>query len=292
MLREQVERLLSGPRGRQFVVDFAAQWLDLELIDFTEPDSKLFPDFDAIVQNSMLDETHTYLTTMLRKNQSVTRLVTSDYTFLNSRLARFYDLRGVAGDELQQIKLEPGSHRGGVLTQGAVLKVTANGSNTSPVVRGVWVSERLMGVPIPPPPDNVPAIEPDIRGATSVREQLAKHRSQDTCASCHVKIDPPGFALENFDPAGRWREKYVLLSAGKRTQGPKIDASYQMPDGRKFENVDDFRGLLADQPRELAANLAEKLLAYGTGGPVSFADREKVDRIVDAAAKEDFGMRL
>lgn len=291
VLRQQVERLLAGPRGRQFVTDFAAQWLDLELIDFTEPDSKLFPDFDPIVQNSMLDETLTYLTTMLEKNQSVTRLVASDYTYLNSRLARFYDLDGVTGDQLRQVKLAPDNHRGGVLTQGAVLKVTANGSNTSPVVRGVWVSERLMGVPIPPPPDNVPAIEPDIRGATSVREQLAKHRSQDTCASCHVKIDPPGFALENFDPAGRWREKYMLLSGGKRTSGPKIDASYTMPDGRKFANVDDFRGSLADRPRQLAANLAEKLLTYGTGGPVGFADREQVERIVDAAAKDNFGMR-
>ncbi|WP_425614373.1 DUF1592 domain-containing protein [Anatilimnocola sp. NA78] len=291
ILRQQVERLLAGDRGRQFVVDFAAQWLDLELIDFTEPDSKLFPDFDAIVQNSMLDETHTYLSTMLQQNQSVTRLIKSDYTFLNSRLARFYDIDGVTGDELRKIKLEPESHRGGVLTQGAVLKVTANGSNTSPVVRGVWVSERLMGVPIPPPPDNVPAIEPDIRGATSVREQLAKHRSQDACASCHVKIDPPGFALENFDPAGRWREKYVLLSGGKRIQGPKIDASYQMPDGRAFRDVDDFRGLIADQPQQLAANLAEKLLTYGTGGAVGFADREEVERIVRAASKDDFGFR-
>jgi hypothetical protein len=137
----------------------------------------------------------------------------------------------------------------------------------------------------------VPAIEPDIRGATSVREQLAKHRAQDSCASCHVKIDPPGFALENFDPAGRWREKYVLLAGGKRTAGPQVDASYEMPDGRKFENVDDFRELIAARPRQLAACVAEKLLTYGTGAPVGFADREEVERIVDAAAKENFGLR-
>lgn len=291
VIQKQVERLLAGVRGRQFMVDFAAQWLDLELIDFTEPDSKLFPDFDAIVQHSMLDETHTYLATMLQDNQSVARLIESDYTFLNSRLARFYDIENVAGDALRKIKLSPETHRGGVLTQGAVLKVTANGSNTSPVVRGVWVSERLMGVPIPPPPDNVPAIEPDIRGATSIREQLAKHRSQDTCASCHVKIDPPGFALENFDPAGRWREKYVLLSGGKRTQGPKIDASYDMPDGQHFRDVDDFRQLLVKRPRQLATNVAEKLLTYGTGAPVGFADREAVERIVDGTAKDDFGLK-
>jgi hypothetical protein len=291
VLREQVERLLSGERGRQFVVDFAAQWLDLELIDFTEPDSKRYPDFDAIVQNSMLDETYMYLATMLHKNQSVTRLIKSDDTLLNSRLARFYDIDGVTGDKLRKVQLDPESHRGGVLTQGAILKVTANGSNTSPVVRGVWVSERLLGVPIPPPPDNIPAIEPDIRGATSVREQLAKHRSQAMCASCHVKIDPPGFALENFDPAGRWRETYTRLSGGKRVKGPMIDASYEMPDGRTFQDVDDFRGLIAAHPRQLAANLAEKLLTFSTGAPVSFADREAVEQIVDAAAKDDFGLR-
>lgn len=291
MLRQQVERLLSGPRGRQFLVDFAAQWLDLELIDFTEPDAKLFPDYDAVVQNSMLDETHTYLATMLQENQSVARLIKSDHTYLNSRLARFYDIEGVEGDELRKVKLAAESHRGGLLTQGAVLKVTANGSNTSPVVRGVWVSERLLGVPIPPPPDNVPAIEPDIRGATSIREQLAKHRAQDSCASCHVKIDPPGFALENFDPAGRWREKYVLLAGGKRTTGATIDASYAMPDGRRFENVDDFRELIAARPKQLAACVAEKLLTYGTGAPVGFADRDEVERIAETASKDSFGLR-
>ena len=174
----------------------------------------------------MLDETHTYLETMLRDNLSVTQLIDSDFTFLNSRLARFYDIDGVTGDELRRVALQPEHHRGGVLTQGAILKVTANGSNTSPVVRGVWVSERLLGEPIPPPPDNVPAIEPDIRGAKTIREMLAKHRSQDSCASCHVKIDPPGFALENYDPAGRWRDRYVQLIGGRREQGAAVDASY------------------------------------------------------------------
>jgi hypothetical protein len=243
------------------------------------------------VQNSMLDETHTYLETMLRDNLSVTHLLQSDYTFLNSRLARFYDIKGVEGDSLQRVALQPKSHRGGVLTQGAILKVTANGSNTSPVVRGVWVSEQLLGVPIPPPPDNVPAIEPDIRGATTIREQLAKHRSQPSCASCHVKIDPPGFALENFDPAGQWRERYTQSVGGRRSAGAKVNASYVMPDGREFADVDDFRALVIAEPRKLAANVAEKLLVYGTGAPITFADREAIERIADESAKENYGFR-
>jgi hypothetical protein len=290
-VRAEADRLLAGEFGRQFVEDVAAEWLDLDQINFTQPDRKLFPRFDSIVQQSMLDETHTFLQTMLRDNASVTRLIDADYTFVNSRLARFYGIDGVEGDELRRIELAARHHRGGVLTQGAILKVTANGSNTSPVVRGVWVSERLLGTPIPPPPGNVPAIEPDIRGAKTIREQLAKHRSQKSCAVCHVKIDPPGFALENFDPAGQWRERYIRLVGRRRTPGAKVDASYEMPDGREFKTVDDFRSLVVGDPQQLAGNVAEKLLTYGTGAPISFADRETVEQIVTAAADEDYGFR-
>jgi hypothetical protein len=290
-IRSEVNRLLAGPGGRRFVQDFAAEWLDLDQIDFTEPDGKLYPGFDSIVQQSMLDETHTYLETMLRENQSVTRLIDSDETFLNSRLARFYDIRGVSGDELRRVKLKPEHHRGGVLTQGAILKVTANGSNTSPVVRGVWVSERLLGMPIPPPPDNVPAIEPDIRGAKTIRDMLAKHRSQESCASCHVKIDPPGFALENFDPAGRWRDRYLQLVGGRRDKGAPIDASYTLRDGRGFRDVNSFKQLIVAAPEALARNVAEKLLVYGTGAALSFADRQAVDNMVEQASGENYGFR-
>ena len=163
----------------------------------------------------------------------MTNLIDSDFTFLNSRLARFYDIDGVAGDELRRVKLLPRHHRGGVLTQGAVLKVTANGTTTSPVVRGVWVAERLLGQHIPPPPEGIPAIEPDIRGAKTIREMLAKHRSDVSCASCHRKIDPPGFALENFDPSGKWRDKYYHRNWQKRLA---INPAYELADGRSFKN--------------------------------------------------------
>jgi len=292
VLRAEAKRLLdSAASDRRFVVDFAAEWLDLELIDFTQPDRKLFPEFDTIVKHSMVEETHRFLQTALDDNFSPTQLLDADFTFLNSRLARYYDIEGVTGDALQRVNLSKNHERGGLLSLGAVLKVTANGSNTSPVVRGVWVSERVLGVHIPPPPDNVPAIEPDIRGATTIREQLAKHRSQQSCAVCHVSIDPPGFALENFDPAGKWRQRYRLLSGGRRKTGGLVDASYVMPDGEKFAGYTTFRKLVAAKPRSLARNLVEKMITYGTGAPVVFADRKEIDRIVDASAKQNYGFR-
>lgn len=291
VLLAQTDRLIDRDGGKQFITDFAAQWLDLDQIDFTEPDGKLYPGFDSIVQNSMLDETHTFLQSMLQNNLSVKHLIDSDFTFLNSRLARYYGIDGVSGDLLQRFDLKPQHHRGGVLTQGAVLKVTANGSNTSPVIRGVWISERLLGVPIAPPPDNVPAIEPDIRGATTIREQLSRHRQQDSCAVCHVKIDPPGFALENYDPSGRWRDRYLLVTDGRRGQGPEVDPGYRMPDGQEFQSVSGFKSLVVANPRRLAANVAEKMVVYGTGAPISFADRQAIEQIADNVTKQEFGFR-
>ena len=291
VLREQVERMLDLRGERTFVEDLAAEWLDLRLIDSTEPDRALHPSFDVIVQHAMLDETHAYLETMLREDLSVGHLIQSDFSYLNSRLARHYQLPGIFDDNMRRTQLAPTSRRGGVLTQGAILKVTANGTTTSPVLRGVWVSERLLGQPIPPPPAGVPAIEPDIRGAQSIREMLAKHRSDDACAACHVKIDPPGFALENFDPAGAWRDAYPRLAGGRRTQGTRIDASYTLADGRAFEDIDGFRQLVLADPSPLAWNVAEKLLAYGTGASVALVDRDVVESIVRTAADTDFGIR-
>ncbi len=291
VVHAQVERMLSDPHGERFVEDFAAQWLDLSLIDFTEPDRKLYPGFDVIVQQSMLDETHAYLQMMLDDDLSVGHVIDSDFTFLNSRLARFYEIDRVEGDKLQKITLRPEDHRGGLLTHGTILKVTANGTTTSPVIRGVWISERLLGTEIPPPPESVPAIEPDIRGAKTIREMLAKHQADAACAVCHVKIDPPGFALENYDPAGRWRDKYFQLERGRMRPGATIDASFDMPDGRPFQDLREFQALVLTDQHALARNVAEKLITYGTGAPVSFADREAVDHIVAEATPANFGLR-
>lgn len=291
VLRSQVNRMLTDKRGENFLKDFAAQWLDLDQIDFTEPDRRLHPKFDIVVQQSMLEETHAFLQTLLDEDLSVGHLIDSDFTFLNSRLARFYQIWRVKDSELKRVKLRPEDHRGGLLTQGAILKVTANGTTTSPVIRGVWISERLLGEHVPPPPENVPAVEPDIRGATTIREMLAKHRSQASCASCHSKFDPAGFALESFDPAGQWRENYIAVKRGRRTKGLKIDTSYELSDGRKFEDLEEFQKLVLAEPKTIAESVAEKLLTYGTGAPVTFADRQAVKDIAQGAAKSDYGFR-
>lgn len=287
VLKKQVERMLKEERGERFVADFAQQWLDLSEIDFTQPDRKLVPGFDLIVQQSMLAETRTYLQTMLDADLSVSHVIDSDFCFLNERLANWYGIEGVEGEALRRVPLDPDSPRGGLLTQGAILKVTANGTTTSPVIRGVWVSERLLGVQVPPPPQNVPAVEPDVRGATTIREQLELHKSDANCASCHVKVDPPGFALENFDPGGRWRDRY----AKRNGKALPIDASSQTPDGEAFENVVGFQQVASTKKETLARNLASHLIAYGTGAPVTFADRDELDRIVANSAASDYGFR-
>ncbi|MCR9296734.1 MAG: DUF1592 domain-containing protein [bacterium] len=291
VIEAQVERMLRHAHGKDFVRDFADEWLTLNQINFTSPDSKLYPEFDLIVQHSMLLETQTFLQVMLDENLGADHLIDAPFTFLNNRLARHYGVDGVVGDELSRTMLEPGHHRGGLLTQGAILKVTANGTTTSPVIRGLWVVDRLLGVDIPPPPKNVPAIEPDIRGAKTIREMLDKHRSDPSCASCHIKMDPAGFALENFDAAGQYREHYVRLENRKRSQGALIDPSYEIADGKSFSSLSEFQELILQEPEQIAANFVRQLLTYGTGAPMAFADRGEVQSIVDEAEAHNFGLR-
>ena len=193
---------------------------------------------------------------MLRDDSKLKNLIHSDFLMLNRCIAEHYKIAGVIGEEFRRVPLPPGSHRGGVLTQASVLKVTANGTFSSPVLRGAWVLRRLLGEPPDPPPADIPAFEPDTRGATSIRQQLAKHRSLASCASCHTRIDPPGFALENFDVIGGWRDRYRAEKGdsppGKfrgrgiweYRLGPPVDASGQLADGRKFKNIDEFKQLL------------------------------------------------
>jgi hypothetical protein len=287
VLAEQIDRMLATRRGKQFVPDLADQWLDLIDINFTEPDRKRHRDFDVIVQDAMVDETRAYLASMLRRDAPVAELVKSEHTFLNSRLARYYGIDGVQGDELQKVSLPVESHRGGLLAQGAILKVTANGTNTSPVLRGVWLADRILGTPIPPPPENVPAIEPDIRGAKTIRQMLAKHRDDQSCASCHRKIDPAGFALEHFDAAGQWRDEYYRTKG----EGLPVESADVLPDGRKFDGFDQYRDLIASDPKPLARNVVEKLTVYGTGASITFADRTEINRIVQANQNTNYGLR-
>jgi len=299
-LRAQVDRMLQSPKAAAFTENFTGQWLRLREIDFTEP-SGLYPEFDDMLKVSMLREVHLFFEELLRHDLSLTNFLASDFSMLNGRLAKHYGIPGVDGWAFQRVALPPGCHRGGVLTMAAVLKVTANGTNTSPVLRGAWVLDRIFGRPPKPPPPDAGTIEPDTRGATTMREQLAKHRRTESCASCHVEIDPPGFALENFDVIGGWRDHYRSTGNGKEVvidgqrmrylQGPAVDAADVLPDGRKFANVDEFKQLLLTEPEAFARALTVNLLTYGTGGLVEATDQREITAILEKAKAEQWGFR-
>jgi hypothetical protein len=205
---------------------------------------------------------------------------------------------------IRKVKLPPDSPRGGLMTQASVLKITANGTTTSPVLRGVWIMERILGKPVPPPPAAVPAIEPDTRGATTIREQLAKHSAQESCALCHEKMDPAGFALESFDVLGGWRDRYRALGEGQKEIGfgknghafayhlaLPVDPSGQLPGGGEFKNVRELKRLLLKDERQIARNLAQQLLVFATGSAVRFGDRAELEQILDRAEPSKYGLR-
>jgi hypothetical protein len=300
-LHAQVERMLKDPKAGAFTENFVGQWLGLRDIDATEPSFLLYPEFDHMLKVSMIRETELFFEEVLHNDLSLTTFVASDFTMLNGRLAKHYGIAGVDGWEFRKVKLPADSHRGGVLTMASVLKVTANGTNTSPVMRGAWVLDRILGTPPPRPPADVPALEPDIRGATTIREQLAKHRQVASCATCHAKIDPPGFALENFDVIGGWRDNYRTTGNGEEVKvdgrrmpyhkGKKVDPADELADGRKFADVDEFKQLLLKDKDQLARSLTAKLLTYATGAAPGPADKEDVEAIVGKVRDKDYGLR-
>ena len=299
VLRQQVERLLKDDKAAAFTREFTGQWLSLRAIDATMPDRTLYPEYDDSLKSAMLKETNLFFNEVLTQDLPLTNFVASDFTFLNERLAKHYGIPGVEGMEMRRVSLPAGSHRGGVMTMGSVLKVTANGTTTSPILRGAWVLERILGTPPAKPPVDVEAIEPDIRGATTIREQLAKHRDVEACAGCHKKIDPPGFALESFDVIGGWRTHYRSLtnngerdSLGRRVRpGPPVDPSDVLTDGRRFQNIDEFKQLLLTDKDQLARNLAEKLLAYATGAEPTPLDRPQIESIIQRTRENKNGFR-
>ena len=301
VLRQQVERMLNHSKAAAFTENFVGQWLGLREIDFTEPSHLLYPEYDHMLKVSMIRETELFFEEVLKHDLSLTNFVASDFTMLNGRLARHYGIPAAEGWEFRKTPLPADSHRGGLLTMASVLKVTANGTTTSPVVRGAWVLDRILGTPPSPPPDDVGAIEPDIRGATTIREQLAKHRSVASCASCHVKIDPPGFALESFDCIGGWRDHYRVTGSGEPVtidgrrmhynKGKKVDPAYETADGARFENIDEFKQLLLRDKDQLARALATKLVTYSTGAAPTTADQPAVEAIVDKIREKNYGFR-
>jgi Protein of unknown function (DUF1592)/Protein of unknown function (DUF1588)/Protein of unknown function (DUF1587)/Protein of unknown function (DUF1585)/Protein of unknown function (DUF1595)/Planctomycete cytochrome C len=303
-LRSQTERLLADARAERFTKNFTGQWLNLRDIDFTTPDKQLYPEYDDTLKNACLKETELFFNEVLRGNLSVANFVDSNWTMLNERLARHYGIDGVEGAEFRKVSLTPEAHRGGVLTQMSVLKVSANGTSTSPVIRGSWVLSRILGTPPPPPPPGVPGVEPDIRGAQTLRQQLDKHRNLESCNGCHRSIDAPGFALENYDVIGGWRERYRSLGKDfpKPTKipanvrnvqwriGPPVDATGETPDGKKFNNLTDYKKLILAQPQNFTRALAEKLAVYASGRGMGFSDRAELNRIASATFKKGNGL--
>lgn len=313
VLGAQTERLLSDDRSRRFVEAFLDYWLDLRKADATSPDEMLYPDYylDDYLVESAVEETRAFFGEMLKENLPVRSLIDSDFVMVNQRLAEHYGIAGVEGIEIRKVPLPADCVRGGVLTHASILKITANGTTTSPVTRGVWINERILGNKVPPPPASVPAVEPDIRGATTIRDQLEKHRNVESCNGCHAQIDPPGFALESFDVLGGWRDAYRAVSGepvpnwqkqepkgfGKNGQpftfkdGQPVDPTGELMDGRKFEDIRGLRELILQDERQVARNLVNQLVVYATGAPVRFGDRPEVEAILDAAQQNEYGVR-
>ena len=302
VLRQQVERMLKHPKAEQFTTNFVGQWMGLREIDATEPSHILYPEFDHLLKVSMIRETELFFDEVLKNDLPLTNFASSDFAMLNGRLAKHYGIPGPTGWEFQKTPLPADSHRGGVLTMASVLKVTSNGTTTSPVLRGAWVLDRILGTPPEPPPDDVSVLDPDIRGATTIREQLAKHRSIESCGACHREIDPPGFALESFDCIGSWRDWYRVTGHGGEVKvdgrrmpyhkGKPVDPSDVMPTGERFENIDQFKQLLLQDKPQLARALTTKLLTYATGRAPQTSDRDAVETIVAKIGEKDYGLRL
>ena len=307
VLRAQAERMLDDPKARRFVEAFTDYWLDLRKIDDTAPSTTLYNDYelDDPLKLAAVEETRLFFAELLRADLPSRNIVDSDFTFLNERLAEHYGIGGVSGVQFRKVKLPDDSLRGGVMTQASVLKVTANGTTTSPVLRGHWITERILGLETPPPPPTVEAVEPDIRGAVTIRQQLEKHRTNVSCASCHSKMDPPGFALESFDVMGGHRERYRAVSEKATTvkgfgvngqafafhHALPVDSAGALPDGRPFKDVRELKRLLVHDERPIARNLARQLTVFATGAPVRFSDREAIEAILDATEGGHYGVR-
>lgn len=307
VLRAQTDRLLNDAKCRRFIDAFTDYWLDLRKIDDSSPSTTLYNDYelDDPLKLAAVEETRLFVQEMFNRNLPARTVVDSDFTFLNERLAKHYAIAGVDGVAMRRVMLPKDSVRGGIMTQASVLKVTANGTTTSPVLRGVWIMERILGFHTAPPP-GVPALEPDIRGAVTIRQQLDRHRADPTCASCHRKIDPPGFALESFDVMGGWRDRYRAFGENVKAEpgigfsgqpfafhyGLAVDSGGALTNGRPFKDIREFKQLLLSyEERTVARNLVSQLATYGTGAPVGFSDRKQVEEILDKTGGSGYGAR-
>ena len=288
-LERQIDRMLDDPKSQRFINDFAGQAFRLYELRATSPDPALYPEYDDRLAQAMERETQLFLAELIASDAGVGGLIDADFTFVNRRLAEHYGIAGIKDMQMRKVPLPPDSPRGGLLTQASIHKITANGTTTSPIPRGNFVLSNLLGQPAPPPPPGVGTVEPDTRGTTTIREQLDAHRSSPVCANCHRTIDPPGFALESFDPIGGYRTKY-RISNGEMTvtvagqeytlpapysEGAPVDASGVTPTGDAFVGVEDYK----------------QLLVYATGAEICFADRDAVETILTSLRDRGYPMR-
>jgi hypothetical protein len=280
VLERQVLRMLADPRADALAEHFAGQWLHLRNLDSVTPDQRLFPDFDENLRRAFRRETEMFFSRMIREDRSALDLLRSDYTYLNERLARHYGIPHVMGSRFRKVALRPDSHRGGLLRQGSILTVTSYATRTSPVLRGKWILENILGTPPPPPLPDVPALmDNTVSARLSVRERLAQHRNNPACASCHDVLDPPGFALEHYDAVGRWRAL---------EEGVPVDSSGGLPDGSVFSGVAGLEEGLLRRPDVFVGTLSEKLLTYALGRGIEPWDAPAIRKIVRQAREQDY----
>ncbi len=280
VLRAQVERMLRDPKSEALVDNFAEQWLFLRNVKTTAPDLERFPDFDDNLRESMREETKLFFESVLRENRDVMDLMNGDYTFVNERLAKHYGIPGVYGSQFRRVKITDPNRRG-LLGQASILTVTSYPNRTSPVQRGKWILTNILGTPPLPPPPNVPALEENAAGEApkSLRERMELHRQNPVCAGCHKVMDPVGFALENFDATGRWRD---------RDDGVTIDPSGTMFNGMKAAGPSDLRAMLTERPETFVGVMTEKMLTFATGRGTEYYDMPTVRKIVGDAQKDNF----
>jgi mono/diheme cytochrome c family protein len=280
VLEQQVSRMLADERADSLVKLFAGQWLYLRNVDALAPDLRLFPDFDANLQMAMRQETELFFESILKADRSVLDLIKADYTFLNERLAKHYDIPHIYGSRFRRVELNENSERGGLLRHGSILSLTSYANRTSPVIRGHWVLENILGTPPPPPPPNIPALEDaKIDASLPIRDRLAVHRKNPVCASCHDIMDPVGFALENYDALGRVR--YF-------ENGREVDASGSLANGTKFVGVAGLEDAILDHPEMFVSTLTEKLLTFALGRGVEHFDAPAIREIVRKSAADDY----
>jgi hypothetical protein len=282
VLETQVDRMLADARASAFADNFAGQWLETRNLDVVKPDPDTFRAWNADLRDAMKAETRLFFEHVLRENRPVSDFLNADYTFLNDRLARFYGIGGVIVSEFRRVPLTT-DRRGGVLSQAAVLTVSSYPTRTSPVIRGKYVLQNILGTPPPPPPDDVPPLAVEEIGAVrSMRDQLERHRTNPTCAACHRNMDPLGFGLENYDAIGRWRD-----TDGKFA----VDASGTLPDGQVFTSAAQMRALLLSQLPQFSRTLIEKMMTYGLGRGLQPYDRPAVESVHRALAADGYRFR-